>query len=520
MRKQWAFHGGLKLKGFKALSMRTPISKVPIPPVLALPLHQHIGEPAQPLVEVGERVLTGQMIARAEGYISAPLHASSSGTVVAIEKRPIPHPSNIQDMCIVIETDGQDEWLPMSEGETSYQQMDPSELRNRIRDAGIVGLGGAGFPAFIKLNPGAHQVDTLILNGAECEPYITCDAMLMIERPRDILDGLLIMRHALHARQCLIGIEDNKPDAIQALQNALTAGEKAFIDVVTVPTRYPAGGEKQLIKTLTGIEVPSNGLPIDTGIVCHNVGTAVAVAQAIHRGQPLISRIVTVTGHALTQPANFEVRIGTPMQALLEHAGLEPKKLNRLLMGGPMMGFVVEDTQVPVIKTTNCLLAMAHEEVKPEAPAMPCIRCGECTRVCPANLLPQQLYWYARSKELDRVESYHLFDCIECGCCAVVCPSHIPLVQYYRFAKSEVWAKAREKHKADLARERHEFHQLRLERKKREDEERKRKKKEMLERAAKNDGDKQSAIRAAMERVNAKKAAQQQGAASNEDKSA
>ena len=517
MRKLWHFHGGLKLEGHKAISMREPIQQVPIPKFLTLPLQQHIGEAAQPIVKVGERVLTGQVIAHATGYISAPVHASSSGTVVAIEKRPIAHPSTIHDDCIVIETDGKDERFTHECLKQGYQQLDPSELRNCVRNAGIVGLGGAGFPSFIKLNPGKQQVDTLILNGAECEPYISCDAMLMRERPREIIDGMLIMRHALHAKQCLIGIEDNKPEAIRALQDALSEQEKTIIEVVTVPTRYPAGGEKQLIRTLTGIEVPSNGLPIHVGIVCHNVGTAVAIARAIHQGEPLISRIVTVTGNAVANPCNVEARIGTPMEALLEQAGLDHSKLARLLMGGPMMGFVVDDADVPIIKTTNCLLAMTKEDVAQEVHPMPCIRCGECTKVCPAKLLPQQLSWYARSKELDRIQNYHLFDCIECGCCNLVCPSHIPLVQYYRFAKTEIWAKDREKQKADLARERHEFHQLRLERKKQEDEARKRKKKEMLEKAATKDDDKQAAIRAAMERVNAKKAAQQQATTTNKD---
>ncbi len=520
MRKLWHFHGGLKLEGHKAVSMRDPIIPVPIPQLLTIPLQQHIGEPAQPVVKVGERVLTGQVIAQAEGYISAPVHASSSGTVIAIEKRPIAHPSNIHDDCIVIETDGKDEWVPSHEIDQDFIQMEPSELRNRVRDAGIVGLGGAGFPSFIKLNPGKQQVETLILNGAECEPYISCDAMLMQERPREIIDGLLIMRHALHAKQCLIGIEDNKPEAIRALQGALSEQEKSIIEVVTVPTRYPGGGEKQLIKTLTGIEVPSNGLPVHVGVVCHNVGTAVAITRAIHHGEPLISRIVTVTGNAVTHPRNVEARIGTPMQVLLEQAGLDQHKLDRLLMGGPMMGFVVEDMGVPIIKTTNCLLGMTKQDVAHEVHPMPCIRCGECAKVCPAKLLPQQLYWYARSKELDKIENYHLFDCIECGCCNLVCPSHIPLVQYYRYAKTEIWAKDREKQKANLARERHEFHQLRLERKKQEDDARKRKKKEMLEKAAAKDDDKQAAIRAAMERVNAKKTAQQQAASTNKDESA
>jgi len=520
VRKLWRFPGGLKLDGQKALSMQQPITQAPIPRLLTLPLQQHIGEPAEPVVKVGERVLTGQLIAHAEGYVSAPVHASSSGTVVAIEKRPIAHPSNIHDTCIVIETDGRDEWVPSHESKQDYLQMAASELRNRVRDAGIVGLGGAGFPSYIKLNPGKRQVDTLILNGAECEPYITCDAMLMAERPREIIDGLLIMRHALNARHCLIGIEDNKPEAINALQAALSPEEQALIEVVTIPTRYPAGGEKQLIKTLTGIEVPSNGLPIHVGIVCHNVGTAVAIARAIHHGEALVSRIITVTGRALARPGNIEARIGTPMRDLLEHAGLDRSKLARLLMGGPMMGFVVEDMDVPVIKTSNCLLAMVMADLPRDTRAMACIRCGECNRACPANLLPQQLYWYARSRELDKIENYHLFDCIECGCCSQVCPSHIPLVQYYRYAKTEIWAKQREKHKADIARERHEFHLLRMERKQREDEERKRRKKELLEKASGGDNDKQDAIRAAMERVQAKKAAQQQSQTDKQDESA
>lgn len=510
MRKLWRFHGGLKLSGHKAMSMHAPLVQAPVPQLLVLPLQQHIGEPAQAVVHVGDRVLTGQVIAHAEGFISAPLHASSSGTVVAIEKRSIAHPSGIHADCIVIETDGKDEWIPLQSLQDDFKRMDPSELRNRVRNAGIVGLGGAGFPSYIKLNPGSkHCINTLILNGAECEPYITCDAMLMQERPREIIDGVLIMRHALQAKQVLIGIEDNKPEAIRALHAALSSQEKTIIDIVTIPTRYPAGGEKQLIKTLTGIEVPSNKLPIHVGIVCHNVGTAVAIGRTINHGEPLISRVVTLTGNALTRPCNVEARIGTPMEVLLEYAGLQQDKLARLLMGGPMMGFVIDDLHAPIIKTTNCLLAMTKADLPQEIHAMPCIRCGECTRVCPANLLPQQLYWYARAKELDKIEAYHLFDCIECGCCTHVCPSHIPLVQYYRYAKTEIWAKQREKQKSDIARERHEFHQVRQERKKQEDEARKHKKKEMLEKATRQDDSKQSVIQAAMERVNAKKAAQQ-----------
>lgn len=512
MRNLWRFHGGINLPGHKSISLQQPVQAAAIPGQLVIPLQQHIGEPAHPIVDVGDRVLTGQMIAQAEGFISASIHASSSGTVVAIEEHPIPHPSGMPGKCIVIDTDGKDEWIERTSLRDEFMHMNSSELRNRIRDAGIVGLGGAGFPSFIKLNPGPNNaIDTLILNGAECEPYITCDEILMQEHSREIIDGLLIMRHALQARQCLIGIEDNKPRALNAMRAALTAEERAYIEIVAVPTRYPAGGERQLIKTLTGIETPSHGLPIHVGIVCHNVATAVAVGRAIIHGEPLISRIVTLTGNALRKPGNVEVRIGTPIQDLLDFAQLGQDQLARLLMGGPMMGFVIQDTRAPVIKTTNCLLAAAHGEVAEHPQAMPCIRCGECVRVCPARLLPQQLYWYARARDFDKLQQFNLFDCIECGCCTHVCPSHIPLVQYYRFGKTEIHAQERDKQKSDIARERHEFHNLRLERKKLEDEERKRKKREMLEKAAQQDDSKQAAIQAALERVKAKKATQKAG---------
>lgn len=510
MRKLWSFKGGLKLDGHKAMSMQTPIRQAALPNQLVLPLRQHIGEPAYPIVDVGERVLCGQMIAQAEGFISAPLHASSSGTVVAIEQRPLAHPSGMPGPCIVIDTDGQDEWGELTPHRKNYKRLDPSALRNLIRDAGIVGLGGAGFPTFIKLNPGARKnIDMLILNGAECEPYITCDAMLMQERPREIIEGIIIMRHALQAKQCVIAIEDNKPDAIAIIQAALSAQEKTFIEVVIIPTRYPAGSEKQLIKTLTGMEIPAHALPVQHGIVCHNMGTAVAVGEAVLAGKPLISRIVTVTGHAISQPGNFDTRIGTPMHDMLTQAQVDQTRLDRLIMGGSMMGFEVHDDVSPVLKTTNCLLATVREDVSANEPAMPCIRCGECTKACPAGLLPQQLYWYARAKDFGMAQKYKLFDCIECGCCTYVCPSHIPLVQYYRYAKTEIHAQERDKQKSDIARQRHEFNLYRKERKKQEDEERRRKKKELLNKSAQMD-DKQDAIAAALARVEAKKAQAQQ----------
>jgi len=510
--KLWHFQGGLHLNGQKHMSMTEHVVPVNLPVQLTLPLQQHIGEPAEPIVKVGERVLKGQMIARASDYVSVPVHASTSGEVTAIEERMVPHPSGLSAACIVIDADGKDEWTELKPV-IDYQGMDPSALRNVIRDAGIVGLGGAGFPSFIKLNPGPNNViETLILNGAECEPYITCDAMLMQEHPRRIIDGLLVMKHALRAKHCIIAVEDNKKVAHTMLVNALHEHESDFIEIVQIPTIYPTGGEKQLIKVLTGKEIPSHGLPIDIGIVCHNVATAAAVCDTIQQGKPLISRYVTVTGEAVETPRNLEVPIGTPFAHLLKACGWQEEQTDEVLMGGPMMGFGIASLEAPIIKTTNCILARPKDQPH-RHPAMPCIRCGQCANVCPAKLLPQQLYWYARAKDFDKAQDYNLFDCIECGCCAYVCPSHIPLVQYYRFAKTEIWAMERDKKKADHARQRHEFHQYRLERKQQEDEERKRMKKELLKKTQgqeETESDtKKAAIEAAMARVKAKREQQE-----------
>ena len=502
----WHFHGGLKLDGHKAISMHEAVEDAAIPSRLILPVQQHIGEPAEPVVNIGDTVLKNQVIAQASDYVSVPVHAPTSGTVVAIEDHPVPHPSCMNASCIIIETDGNDKEIETDKEPVDYASLEPSALRNIIREAGIVGLGGAGFPSFIKLNPGPDtKVDTLILNGAECEPYITCDAMLMQDSPRKIIDGLLIMRHALKVEQCIIAVEDNKATAYTMLVNVLREHETEFIKIIQVPTIYPAGGEKQIIKVVTGKEVPSHGLPIDVGVVCHNVGTAAAVADAILNHQPLIERYVTVTGDAVKQPRNLKVRFGTPVQELLKQC--EGFNVQQCIMGGPMMGFELSSETVPVIKTTNCILTYKKKFQAPTS--MPCIRCGECAKACPAQLLPQQLYWYARAKDFDKIQDYNLFDCIECGCCAYVCPSHIPLVQYYRFAKTEIWAQERDKQKSDIARERHEFRQYRMERKKAEDEERKRRKKELLKAAAgektSEEDKKKAAIEAAMARVKAKR---------------
>jgi len=382
-----------------------------------------------------------------------------------------------------------------------------ADLRERIRWAGIVGLGGATFPSGVKLNPGPDKtINTLIVNGAECEPYITCDDSLMQNHATDIIQGIQITMHILSAGQCLIGIEDNKPGAIARMQQAVEATGADNIRIITVPTIYPSGGEKQLIKILTGREVPRHGLPADIGLVCLNVATLAAINDAVSNGRPLISRIVTVTGQGVQKPRNIRARIGTPVSDLIEYAGGYSDNVEKLILGGPMMGFTLESEQVPVTEGSNCILVTTREEIPASSPAVACIRCGKCADVCPANLLPQQLYWYARAKDLDKVQDYDLFDCIECGCCSHVCPSHIPLVQYYRFAKTQVWTKEEEKRKADIARRRHEFRDARFARLQAEKQARLRRKKEVLENKTQPDSDpKKAAIAAAMQRVADKK---------------
>ncbi|MCW9012999.1 MAG: electron transport complex subunit RsxC [Gammaproteobacteria bacterium] len=511
----WHFHGGLKLPGEKHQSTGTPIARTELPRQLVIPVHQHIGETGKVLVNIGDRVLKGQALTQPTAYVSAPVHAPTSGTVKDIAEYPAPHPSRLSTLCVVIEADGKDEWIQL-ESRADYKKMSPADLRNLVRHAGIVGLGGAAFPTSVKLNPGpGHQIKTLIINGAECEPYITCDDMLMRERADEVISGAEIISHALNTAHCLIAVENNKPEAIAALNTAISDAGVDYIDVVAIPTIYPTGGEKQLIKVLTNKEVPSDGLPADIGIVMQNVGTAAAIYRAVFHGQPLISRIVTVTGKGITQPQNMEVLIGTPMSALIEQACGYQENADRLIMGGPMMGFTMHCDSLPVTKGCNCLLVETADQHSDENNAMPCIRCGECARVCPVSLLPQQLYWHASSKNFDQVQDYNLFDCIECGCCAYVCPSHIPLVQYYRFAKTEIWNRERDQQKSDHARIRHDFRQARLDKEKREREERLRKKKDMLEKkkqaeaADKNETEedpKKAAIAAALARVQDKKA--------------
>jgi electron transport complex protein RnfC len=461
-RELFRFKGGVHPPDHKSESNGRPIHPAPIPRQLVIPLRQHIGNPAKPVVSVGDTVRTGQLIAEADGTISAAVHASSSGTVVAIEPRTLPHASGLPDLCVVIDTDGRDEWVERAP--LDYRAMPAADLRMKLRDMGLAGLGGAVFPSAVKLDAGPAQVcPTLILNGGECEPWITCDDVLMRHHADDILQGVAIMRHLLGSTEVLVGIEDNKPEALAAMREAAARLDFA-VEVVAVPSLYPGGGANQMIETLTGKQVPSGKLSTDIGIQVFNVGTAHALARAVHHGEPMIERLVTVTGHVL-RPQNFRVRIGTPMQALIDLAG-DREGSTGVLMGGPIMGVAMPNTQVPVVKATNCILVQSRELFPPPPAALPCIRCTRCADACPAELQPQELFRFAKAGDFGRAQEYHLFDCIECGCCTYVCPSHIPLVEYYRYAKSEIWAREREKRAADLARERHEFRQFRLEREK------------------------------------------------------
>lgn len=470
-REIFDFPGGIHPPEHKSESNTTPILPGPLPAQLILPLNMHIGAPARPLVQVGDKVLKGQHLAEGNGTVSAPLHAPTSGTVVAIGPRPIQHPSGMDAQCLVLEPDGEDRWGDRASLDDPFA-LSPGELLERIAEAGIVGLGGAGFPTSVKVSLGDHQrVRELIINGVECEPFITADDRLMRERAADIVQGIQVLQYLLNPERTLLGIEDNKPEAAAALRAAAVGAD---IDVRVVPTKYPSGGEKQLIQLLTGKEVGSGGLPIQVGVVCQNVGTAYALKRALFDGEPLISRITTVTGDAVARPGNYEILLGTPVAALLQHAGVDKTRLQRLVLGGPMMGFTLHNPAIPLVKTSNCLIAASTDLLPEPEPEQACIRCGACANACPASLLPQQLYWYAKNDDLERAQQQNLMDCIECGACAYVCPSHIPLVQYYRYAKGEIRTQAAERAKADRARERFEARQARVEKEQAEKEARRR----------------------------------------------
>lgn len=489
------FHGGLYLRHNKKMSCEDPVVRPPLPGWLSVPLLQHAGDVARPLVEPGEKVLKGQPIGICDPC--ATIHSPVSGNVEAVQDHPMTHPSGRPGPCVLIRPDGREQWAELQPLE-DWQTAEPERLIEKMQESGIAGLGGAVFPTHAKTRDGRRKrVHTLILNGAECEPYISCDEMLMREQPGTIILGARILRRALGAERVLIGIEDQMGVVFTALTAALQETDAENVQVVQVPMIYPEGGERQLIQVLTGLEVPMGGRPSDLGMVCQNVATAAAVADAISLGRPLIERYITVTGHGIEHPRNFLALFGTPFSHLVAASGGYSKDVARLVVGGPMMGFPLASDENPVVKASNCILALTQRDIAETQPEMPCIRCGECARVCPATLLPQQLQLQVRNQQWDDAQDYGLNACIECGCCDYVCPSHIPLVDWFRYGKGQLRERVKEKDKSEKARHRFELREARLEQQKRERAERLAKRKQsLMDRSSQKDRIKASIERA------------------------
>ncbi|EGQ9973770.1 electron transport complex subunit RsxC [Vibrio vulnificus] len=497
----WDFPGGVHPAENKRQSNQQPLVHAALANEIVLPLKQHIGKPGNILVNVGDHVLKGQLLTQSNAGFTLPIHASTSGSITAIETRTVAHPSGLSEMCVVITPDGQDTWCE-KQPVVDYTQQNSDYLLDVIRMAGISGMGGAGFPTAKKIQSGLGRTEILIVNAAECEPYITADDKLLQEHAEEVLQGIEIVEHILQPKLTIIGIEDNKPEAIKALESA---AQNKDIVIRVIPTKYPSGGEKQLIKVLTNKEVPAGGIPADIGILVQNVGSLYAIKRAVIDGEPMVNRVVTLTGNTFETPRNVWVPLGTPVHALLEQFGYQAdKKLPRLIMGGPMMGFTLPHANVPITKTSNCILAPTRKEISPAGYEMECIRCGACAEACPASLLPQQLQWHAKAEEFDKCEELNLKDCIECGACAFVCPSEIPLVSYYRQAKAEIRTRAQEADAAERAKLRFEEKKARMEREKEERENRFKKAAEDRRKEMKSTGG-DDAIAAAIARVKAQK---------------
>ncbi|HCA7078016.1 TPA: electron transport complex subunit RsxC [Citrobacter sedlakii] len=494
--KIWDFDGGIHPPEMKSQSNGTPLRQVPLAQRFVIPLKQHIGAEGELCVAVGEHVLRGQPLTRGRGKM-LPVHAPTSGTIAAIAPHSTAHPSALAELSVIIDADGEDRWIER-EGWSDYTSHSREELITRIHQYGVAGLGGAGFPTGVKLQGGGDKIETLIVNAAECEPYITADDRLMQDCAAQVVEGIRILAHILQPREVLIGIEDNKPQAISMLRAVLADAHDISLRVI--PTKYPSGGAKQLTQILTGKQVPHGGRSSDIGVLMQNVGTAYAVKRAVIDGEPITERVVTLTGEAVSRPGNVWARLGTPVRHLLNDAGFCPSADQMVIMGGPLMGFTLPWLDVPVVKITNCLLAPSATEMGEPQEEKGCIRCSACADACPADLLPQQLYWFSKGQQHDKATAHNIADCIECGACAWVCPSNIPLVQYFRQEKAELNAISQEEKRAAEAKARFEARQARLEREKAARLERH--KKAAVQPAAKD----QDAIAAALARVKQKQA--------------
>ncbi|EHG6167487.1 electron transport complex subunit RsxC [Escherichia fergusonii] len=460
--KIWDFNGGIHPPEMKSQSNGTPLRQVPLAQRFVMPLKQHIGAEGELCVSVGDHVLRGQPLTRGRGKM-LPIHAPTSGTVVAIAPHSTAHPSALAELSVIIDADGEDRWIER-DGWLDYRNHSREELIARIHQFGVAGLGGAGFPTGVKLQGGGDKIETLIINAAECEPYITADDRLMQDCAAQVVEGIRILAHILQPREVLIGIEDNKPQAISMLRAVLA--DSHDISLRVIPTKYPSGGAKQLTYILTGKQVPHGGRSSDIGVLMQNVGTAYAVKRAVIDGEPITERVVTLTGEAVSRPGNVWARLGTPVKHLLTDAAFCPSADQMVIMGGPLMGFTLPWLDVPVVKITNCLLAPSASELGEPQEEQGCIRCSSCADACPADLLPQQLYWFSKGQQHDKATAHNIADCIECGACAWVCPSNIPLVQYFRQEKAEIAAIRQEERRAAEAKARFEARQARLEREK------------------------------------------------------
>lgn len=435
------FKGGIHPAEYKDLTQQAPIRVAKVPSRVIIPLQQHTGAPCEPLVAKGDKVRAGQKIGDTKAFVSAPVHASISGTVSNIAKHP--HPLGQESLAIFIDSDGEDGWMEGIGSRREYSALSPQELRDIIREAGIVGMGGAAFPTHVKLTPPSDKkIDLVLLNGVECEPYLTSDHRIMVERPAEVAEGLRLIMKILGVPRAIVGIERNKPDAIGALQREFST--EPSIEVVEMKVKYPQGSEKQLIKVLAHREVPSGGLPFDIGVVVQNVGTALAIYEAIALDKPLVERVITLSGDAIAHPSNLLVRIGTPLQDLVEECGGMLGEVGKVVVGGPMMGLAQYSFSIPVVKGTSGVLILSEDQAEMVEEG-PCIRCGRCLAVCPMRLSPSLMADAVKSKDIDSAEACHLLDCMECGSCAFVCPAKRHMVQWIKYGKNEIAAKRQKK---------------------------------------------------------------------------